>query len=908
VKEEHVWYWARRSEECNTLPLFGYFVITLRYLLYLFKTPLMKNSCALNLFYVWAGMLLFASPVLAQNKNLGIGTASPNTNAVLHIESPTNNQGVIFPRLTTAQRTAMSALLDADDNGLMLYDTDLKSVFIWEGSSWATSSTEGVHVVNQSGTEVASSFLNQNVANDTAAVYAKTFGTGNAGYFEIDNAATTQPAIYAKSNGGFTSNSAGVLGESNGGFAGVIARQKSGLGNALVAQSQSPEIGSWGLLAESINGSAAYFTSSATAEPAVSINANGTAGGLDITAGANTTGIGLTVFQNGTGRAGQFQINNASNSNAAVRAVTAGTGAAGFFTINNASNTNPGVTINTNGLGPAIYGQNTSTSNAIAGLFRNSQASNTYPVIRSEAYGGGSAAQFETSESNNSVAVQINANGNNGGLNVYQNDENAWTPAIMAHTDAQGAAFQAVSTDSSVYANAAEFIVKNPTNPRQAVYATTLGTGNAVLAESATAWSTIVGRRSGSSNGNAGYFEITNAGNNYGALSAYTIGTGAAGNFAINNPSNNSSVLTSTTNGGGDGIYSDINSSSSNNAAIKGRAMNDGGVGGAFEIFGTSNSHDAMYAFTNGTGQAGRFNINGSTNSAHALSANTSGTGTAFNAYTATGWTAIQATQAGSNNALHSENTGTGTAGYFTITNASNNSTTLNVNTVGTGGAVYVSSSNVSSNFPAVAIDNSGTGNSLDARASGTGNALSVNHTGASGNLAVFKNNSSNVARIDKSGVGYFNGGTLSTGADVAEMFEVEGSKSQYEPGDVLVISESTDRTVEKSNSSNSTRVAGVYATKPGVRLTEREIDQSIDDLVPMGVVGVIPTKVCRENGPIKRGDLLVTSSKSGHAMKAIPVNINGVLIYPTGAILGKALENFDGNDSGLIKVLVNVK
>jgi hypothetical protein len=129
-----------------------------------------------------------------------------------------------------------------------------------------------------------------------------------------------------------------------------------------------------------------------------------------------------------------------------------------------------------------------------------------------------------------------------------------------------------------------------------------------------------------------------------------------------------------------------------------------------------------------------------------------------------------------------------------------------------------------------------------------------------------------------------------------------------YEPGDVMVISESSDRTMEKSTEPVSTRVAGVYATKPGVILTEKDIEDNLDQLVPVGVIGVLPTKVCDENGPIKRGDLLVTSSKPGHAMKATPVKINGMLIYPTGAILGKALENFEKGGQGLIKVLVNVK
>ena len=59
-----------------------------------------------------------------------------------------------------------------------------------------------------------------------------------------------------------------------------------------------------------------------------------------------------------------------------------------------------------------------------------------------------------------------------------------------------------------------------------------------------------------------------------------------------------------------------------------------------------------------------------------------------------------------------------------------------------------------------------------------------------------------------------------------------------------------------------------------------------------MGVIGVIPTKVCLENGPIKRGDLLVTASKKGHAMKAVSVKGDG--IFPSGTILGKALETND--------------
>jgi hypothetical protein len=160
-----------------------------------------------------------------------------------------------------------------------------------------------------------------------------------------------------------------------------------------------------------------------------------------------------------------------------------------------------------------------------------------------------------------------------------------------------------------------------------------------------------------------------------------------------------------------------------------------------------------------------------------------------------------------------------------------------------------------------------------------------------------------NVARIDQTGKGFFNGGTQVGGADVAEYFDVEGEVKEYEPGDVLVISQTSDRAVEKSSTAYSTLVAGVYATKPGLLLTEKNAEQNqFDKMVPMGVIGVIPTKVCLEGGTIKRGDLIVTSSIKGVAMKADPDKVK------PGQIIGKALQGFNGEGIGKITVLVSVK
>jgi hypothetical protein len=76
---------------------------------------------------------------------------------------------------------------------------------------------------------------------------------------------------------------------------------------------------------------------------------------------------------------------------------------------------------------------------------------------------------------------------------------------------------------------------------------------------------------------------------------------------------------------------------------------------------------------------------------------------------------------------------------------------------------------------------------------------------------------------------------------------------------------------------------------------------------VPVAMLGVVPTKVTAENGAIEAGDLLTASSTPGYAMKARPVRVDGVDLYPTGAILGKALAPLNGG-RGVIDVLVTLR
>ena len=230
-----------------------------------------------------------------------------------------------------------------------------------------------------------------------------------------------------------------------------------------------------------------------------------------------------------------------------------------------------------------------------------------------------------------------------------------------------------------------------------------------------------------------------------------------------------------------------------------------------------------------------------------------------------------------------------GRAGMFINSNTSNSGQALFAETQGSGEGARISIDNASNSDEAFVIRHQGSGDFI--------NAFVLENSVTDTRFTV-RNNGDVLAD------GTFQGG----GADVAEAFNVEGSPTTYEPGDVLTISATTDRTVTKSRTAQSTRVVGVYATKPGVLLSENGTETDMATKVPMGVVGVLPTKVSAESGAIERGDLLVTAETPGHAMKAQPTVINGTKIYPQGAILGKALENFDGSGTGTIKVLVNVK
>jgi len=128
--------------------------------------------------------------------------------------------------------------------------------------------------------------------------------------------------------------------------------------------------------------------------------------------------------------------------------------------------------------------------------------------------------------------------------------------------------------------------------------------------------------------------------------------------------------------------------------------------------------------------------------------------------------------------------------------------------------------------------------------------------------------------------------------ADIAEWVEVW---SPVEPGDVLEFGSSLAPGCRVTTSPCSPHVAGVVSSQPGLILGINEVSTP---RTMLALAGIVPVKVTSEGGPILPGDLLVSSSTPGHAMRW-----SGSELCPC-SLVGKALEPM-AQELGVILVLL---
>ena len=127
------------------------------------------------------------------------------------------------------------------------------------------------------------------------------------------------------------------------------------------------------------------------------------------------------------------------------------------------------------------------------------------------------------------------------------------------------------------------------------------------------------------------------------------------------------------------------------------------------------------------------------------------------------------------------------------------------------------------------------------------------------------------------------------TSARYADLAENYVADAQYEPGTVLIFGGQHEVTASRQPDSN--KIAGVVSTAPGVLMNK---DCEGEYVVALAFTGRVPTKV---KGTISKGDMMVSSNIEGVAVASDNPAI--------GTVIGKALENYDSEEVGVIEVVV---
>ena len=125
------------------------------------------------------------------------------------------------------------------------------------------------------------------------------------------------------------------------------------------------------------------------------------------------------------------------------------------------------------------------------------------------------------------------------------------------------------------------------------------------------------------------------------------------------------------------------------------------------------------------------------------------------------------------------------------------------------------------------------------------------------------------------------------TYADLAERYAADAI---YEPGTVLVIGGSAE--VTTTTRRGDTSIAGIVSTNPAYTLNATAGGNDTHPYIALK--GRVPCKVI---GPIKKGDLLITSNQAGYAQAS-------TMFSSANAMLGRALQDFNGI-TGVIEVMV---
>jgi hypothetical protein len=362
------------------------------------------------------------------------------------------------------------------------------------------------------------------------------------------------------------------------------------------------------------------------------------------------------------------------------------------------------------------------------------------------------------------------------------------------------------------------------------------------------------------------------------ALASGSGNTGTAAEF-INNSNNGNAIGVKVTSTAGSAIEA-ANSGGTPALVVKNNAAASG-TGVWAQVTGPTNSGNSGY-FSNLSSNTVANALVATAAAGNALEATSSGptpTVDLTNSYTGSAM-ALQVTNTGAAN--------TGSAALFT--NSSTHSAASGIRIIATNGnGLDVQNASTSGNSTISAQQFSIAGPVISAYAPSGGGSL---FRGLASLALKFEVRNSGEVRSD---VGF------NTPADFAEAMIANGGKQGFEPGDVVVLSQNADHSVDVSTEPNSTRVAGIFSTRPGIVASSHPMEGLLETEIPVAIMGIVPCKASAENGPIAVGDLLTTSSIPGHAMKVVN------RLTSAGTIVGKAME-WLASGTGMIKVMVMLR
>ena len=129
------------------------------------------------------------------------------------------------------------------------------------------------------------------------------------------------------------------------------------------------------------------------------------------------------------------------------------------------------------------------------------------------------------------------------------------------------------------------------------------------------------------------------------------------------------------------------------------------------------------------------------------------------------------------------------------------------------------------------------------------------------------------------------------TSAQYADLAELYMADTNYAPGTVVVFG--GDAEITQSTADHDSRVAGVISTDPAYLMNS---GMPIGTYHPVALTGRVP---CQVQGPVTKGQVLVTGTEPGTAMA-----IDAGKFQP-GVVIGKSLETITDNSVQTIEVAV---